>query len=127
VVSGLEAARRRRGHPRSDRDLARGPARLAQALGIDRALDGTDVFADPLRLELPEHPADPLLLQTGPRVGVSGPGGSTAYPWRYWLSGEPSVSVYRPAARPRGARSAADPALRSASTADAHGNSQSAG
>jgi DNA-3-methyladenine glycosylase len=108
VVGGLETARRRRGNPRSDRDLARGPARLAQALGIDRNLDGADVFSDRLQLVLPEHPADPLRLQTGPRVGVSGPGGSPAYPWRYWLSGEASVSVYRPAARPRTARLARD-------------------
>lgn len=107
VVSGLDTARRRRGHPRTDRDLARGPARLAQALGIDRSLDGSDVFSERLRLELPEHPADPLRLQTGPRVGVSGPGGSTAYPWRYWLAGERSVSVYRPAAKPRAARNTA--------------------
>ncbi|WP_323961380.1 DNA-3-methyladenine glycosylase [Arthrobacter sp. JZ12] len=101
ITGGVETARRRRGNPRSDRDLARGPARLAQALGIDRALDGADVFAEPLRLELPDHPADPSHVLTGPRVGVSGPGGSTAYPWRYWLAGEPSVSTYRPAAKPR--------------------------
>lgn len=107
IVAGLEMARQRRRTPRLDRDLARGPARLAQALGIDRELDGTNVFSDRLRLALPEHPADPLRLRTGPRVGVSGPGGSDAYPWRYWLAGEPTVSVYRPAAKPRGARSAA--------------------
>ncbi|SDS43060.1 DNA-3-methyladenine glycosylase [Agrococcus carbonis] len=36
---------------------------------------------------------------TGPRVGVSGPGGdASAYPWRFWIPGEPSVSAYRPAA-----------------------------
>ncbi|GAA2178208.1 DNA-3-methyladenine glycosylase [Arthrobacter parietis] len=115
IVGGVDAARRRRGNPRLDRDLARGPARLAQALGIDRELDGTDVFSDRLQLTLPDHPADPLRLQTGPRVGVSGPGGSPAYPWRYWLAGDPSVSVYRPAAKPRGARRAADPARRTAS------------
>ena len=35
---------------------------------------------------------------TGPRVGVSGPGGDAiAHPWRYWMPGEPSVSAYRPA------------------------------
>ena len=32
----------------------------------------------------------------GPRVGVSGPGGDgAAYPWRFWLQGEPTVSPYR--------------------------------
>src|SRR5438067_5223322 len=48
VVAGADLARRRRAATRSartgpaDRDLARGPARLCQALGIDRALDGAD-------------------------------------------------------------------------------------
>ncbi|MFI5075138.1 MAG: 3-methyladenine DNA glycosylase, partial [Actinomycetales bacterium] len=35
------------------------------------------------------------------RVGVACAGGvETAYPWRFWLDGEPTVSVYR-AAKPR--------------------------
>jgi len=37
------------------------------------------------------------IVGTGPRVGVSGPGGDAAtYPWRFWLVGEPTVSAYRP-------------------------------
>ena len=48
VVAGADLARRRRAAGRrsagpADRDLARGPARLCQALGIDRSLDGADV------------------------------------------------------------------------------------
>lgn len=106
VVGGAGTARRRRGTSPSDRDLARGPARLAQALGIDRALDGADVFGDRLRLQLPEDPVGSSHIATGPRVGVSGLGGSDSYPWRYWLTGEPSVSAYR-SAKPRAARTAA--------------------
>ena len=38
----------------------------------------------------------PGAVVTGPRVGVSGPGGeATAYPWRFWLDGEATVSAYR--------------------------------
>lgn len=108
IVDGVETARERRGRPRTDLDLARGPARLAQALGINRALDGADVFSAPLRLELPEAPVPEHLVSTGPRVGVSGPGGSTEYPWRFWLAGDPTVSKYRPAvARNRRSGSAA--------------------
>ena len=36
-------------------------------------------------------------VRTGPRVGVSGPGGDgTAYPWRFWIDADPTVSAYRP-------------------------------
>jgi len=49
----------------------------------------------------PSTPYDPDRLRTGPRVGVAGAGGDVAaYPWRFWLDGEPTVSVYRPA-KPR--------------------------
>ncbi|NAZ81048.1 DNA-3-methyladenine glycosylase, partial [Kineococcus sp. R8] len=45
VVDGLALARSRRVAARRDVDLARGPARLAQALGLARAQDGADVCA----------------------------------------------------------------------------------
>ncbi len=98
VVGGHELARSRRPAARSDRDLARGPARLAGALGLDGALDGAPLggprSASAVRLVLPEVPAGPV--RSGPRVGVSGPGGDGArYPWRFWLDGEPTVSPYR--------------------------------
>jgi DNA-3-methyladenine glycosylase len=103
-------------------DLARGPARLCQALGIDRALDGTDVCdpASPLRVlapaaagasDGPVSPAGPeacdgpvspagLAISCGPRVGVSR---AAEIGWRYWITGEQAVSPYRPSV-PRRAR-----------------------
>jgi len=106
IVEGHQLARVRRKEPKTDLDLARGPARLAQALGIDRELNGADVFTGPLRLDLPPEPAASARISRGPRVGVSGEGGGEAYPWRFWLTGEPTVSKYRPAVqrrRPAGA------------------------
>ncbi|MEO7744851.1 MAG: DNA-3-methyladenine glycosylase [Actinomycetota bacterium] len=94
VVEGLDLARRRRPAARVDRDLARGPARLAAALGVDKALDGA-----PLVGAVEVHDARVAWgdVRTGPRVGVSGAGGDGAtYPWRFWLDGEPTVSAYRP-------------------------------
>lgn len=111
VVEGLELARARRssrGVVRSDLDLARGPARLAVALGLDLTHAGQDVL-DPrgaVRLVLRE----PLPgWASGPRVGVAGPGGDGAsFPWRFWLPDDPTVSTYRAGAasraRPRAAR-----------------------
>lgn len=95
VVEGQDLARQRR--PRAtDRDLARGPARLCRALAIDRDQDGADLSSPPLEL-LAGEPA--ATWEAGPRVGLRG---APDRPWRFWLAGEPSVSVYRPAApRPR--------------------------
>lgn len=45
VVEGAELTRRRRLSARNDKELAKGPARLATALDVDRSLDGTDACA----------------------------------------------------------------------------------
>ena len=95
VLDGLEVARARRAGA-SDRDLARGPARLAVALGVPLAASGADLLAPPFSLEVP---AVPLAFENGPRTGVSGAGGGAAFPWRFWLPGEPGVSPYRRHAR----------------------------
>ncbi|HYF71503.1 MAG TPA: DNA-3-methyladenine glycosylase [Nocardioides sp.] len=95
VVDGLDLARQRR--PRAaERDLARGPARLCTALGIELAHDGTDLVAGPVTLTLGEPPS---AVSTGPRVGLRG---APDRPWRFWSTGDPTVSAYRPAAPLRG-------------------------
>jgi DNA-3-methyladenine glycosylase len=95
VIAGEDLARRRRPVKGPPRDLARGPARLCQALGIDRALNGADFCdpASPVRLRTRIGPVEENAICTGPRVGVSA---AATVPWRFWLDGEPSVSVYRP-------------------------------
>jgi len=101
VTGGAELALSRRTTSRSARDLARGPARLTVALGVDRALDGADATVRGSSLVLRRGtPADPSSVRTGPRVGVAGDG--AARPWRFWVDGEPTVSAYRPAVSRRG-------------------------
>ena len=93
VVDGVEQARSRR--PRAtDRDLARGPARLCRALAIGLEHGGADLCSGPLTLTLTEPPDS---FATGPRVGLRG---APDLPWRFWLPDEPTVSAYRPA-KPR--------------------------
>lgn len=93
VVEGIEVARARR--PRSsDRDLARGPARLANALGIAGDLDGASIGGPVVALVAAPSPT-PFVV--GPRTGVSGDGALT--PWRFHVPGERTVSPYRAAAR----------------------------
>lgn len=95
VVEGLELARSRRPGS-SDRDLARGPARLAVAMGVPLSAGGADLLAPPFALEVP---VEPLAYEQGPRTGISGAGGGAAFPWRFWIPGEPGVSPYRRHAR----------------------------
>jgi DNA-3-methyladenine glycosylase len=106
VIAGEDLARARRTKrtkgtaPVSFRDLARGPGRLCLALDIDRSLDGTDVCVpdSPLRVRWLQARATDrsaeIKVASGPRVGVST---AAEIPWRFWIEGEPTVSVYRPA------------------------------
>ena len=101
VVEGLDLARaRRRTGP--DRDLARGPARLCSALGLDLAANGLDLVGGALVLG---EPVDPASVSTGPRVGLRL---APDRPWRFWLTGDPTVSRYV-AAKPRRPRTGDKP------------------
>jgi DNA-3-methyladenine glycosylase len=96
VVAGADRARSRRGPRASDWELARGPARLCLALGIDLSNDGTNLLSDAgVRLVMRE-PLAANLMGVGPRVGVRQ---AADRPWRFWIAGDPHVSQYRPAAR----------------------------
>jgi DNA-3-methyladenine glycosylase len=97
VVVGEELAAARRSSARTPRDLARGPARLTQALAIgpdDKDADLLDP-SSPVRLHRGDPPVD---VSAGPRVGISV---ATELPWRYWETGAASVSVFRPGGKPR--------------------------
>ncbi|MBT1546900.1 DNA-3-methyladenine glycosylase [Curtobacterium aurantiacum] len=125
VVDGLDVARARRGPTVADVALARGPGNLGGALGAvlgeddgTSLLDGSGPFvltlAPGLEARLasagPAHVLDELLSETvpgpgtggpvprisrGPRTGVGGIAGGARYPWRFWLTGDPTVSTYR--------------------------------
>ena len=107
VTAGEDLARRRRARWRSEasqgsvlpaRDLARGPARLCQALAVDRTQNGADLCSVASELRL--RPAGTSFradgepaIEAGPRVGISA---AADIPWRFWLAGDPTVSAYRP-------------------------------
>jgi len=93
VVEGVDTARERRG-TKVDRELARGPARLCSAMGIRLIDNRTDLVAGPTTLEL-GGAVDDSAISTGPRVGLRE---AADRPWRFWITGEPTVSAYRPAA-----------------------------
>lgn len=99
VVEGRELAHARRtaaGAVRTDIDLARGPARLAVVLGLSREHNGVDVVGgEPVWLSSRADDGS-RDVSAGPRVGVRGAGGDgDVYPWRFWVTGDPTVSRYR--------------------------------
>jgi len=95
-VAGIERMREARGWPARDRDIGGGPARLAQAFGIDRSLDGADLVAGDRGLQLLDDrmppPDDPVV---GPRIGISK---AVDRPWRWHVRDNPHVSATRPRA-----------------------------
>jgi DNA-3-methyladenine glycosylase len=103
VIEGQDAAtrrRRERGVVRAPRQLASGPGRLGDAVGLRHPIhDGIDAITGAeragavVRLELPARPWG--AVASGPRVGVAGTAGTDAFPWRFWIAGDPTVSVFR--------------------------------
>ncbi|WP_038467970.1 MULTISPECIES: DNA-3-methyladenine glycosylase [Arthrobacter] len=96
IVEGVDLARLRRPTAKHDYELARGPARLTKAMGLTLAHNGIAALVGEVTVTLPDTPASNVMM--GPRVGISGPGGTAEYPWRFWLPGEPTVSKFKPGA-----------------------------
>ena len=97
VVVGEELAFSRRPAARTPRDLARGPARLTQALGIGPADRGAHLLDAGSDVRLHRGVA-PVAVSAGPRVGISQ---ATDLPWRFWETDAGSVSVFRAGGKPR--------------------------
>lgn len=99
-VEGLDIMRRNRqskttsSRPLRDTDLCSGPAKLCQALRIDRLLDGEDLVLVPAlwieRTRRRSHPT--ALIATGPRIGIANAESWTEKPLRYYLKNNPHVS-----------------------------------
>jgi DNA-3-methyladenine glycosylase len=71
----------------------RGPAALARALGYDLSDTGQAVSV------LAGQPVADHAVSAGPRVGLGA--GDDGRPWRLWVSGDRSVSSWRPGKTPR--------------------------
>ena len=92
-VSGLElmrAARWRSQKRQVDRDLCRGPGRLAQAMGIDRSADGMDLCSSGSPFMLADDGTEPPPVPAvSSRIGISA---AQERPWRFHLPGHAGVS-----------------------------------
>ncbi|MCU1499592.1 MAG: DNA-3-methyladenine glycosylase [Acidimicrobiales bacterium] len=80
-LRGIEAMRSARPAARRPVDLANGPAKLCQALGIDGSHDGADLVTAAGGITiLDDGVAPPAVPLTGPRVGISA---AKDHPWRF--------------------------------------------
>ena len=93
-TEGLPAVRARRRHAKRDSDLCSGPAKLCQALGIDRRLDGVDLTTSPKlfieRARTGVLPDSQIVISK--RVGVGYAGEWADKPLRFYIRGNPHVS-----------------------------------
>lgn len=85
-IDGAQMLESRRG--KSGIDVTNGPAKLCQALDINKEMNGHDLSARPLRLIVqPQLPAN-IIVQTT-RIGISK---GQDVPWRFFVSGNKWVS-----------------------------------
>lgn len=74
--------------------LTNGPAKLAQALAIDKSLNGANLCRSDgvIWIETAEE-VPPEAVATGPRIGLGQtPEPWLSIPWRYWIQDNPFVS-----------------------------------
>ena len=67
-------------------NLTNGPAKLTQALGVDKSYNGTNIWNGPIRLESGIVPSD--IVQTT-RIGINQ---ATDMPWRFYIQNNPYIS-----------------------------------
>lgn len=89
-LRGIDEMRVARPAARRLVDLANGPAKACQALGIDGAHDGADLVTADHQIAIVDDgtppPSEPV---RGPRIGISV---ATELPWRFSVPGDPHRS-----------------------------------
>ena len=92
-IETMRALRQAKGRTRTDQELTNGPARLTQAMAIDKTLNGADLVAgDTLWLE-PNISFPNGVVECGPRIGVQYAAEKDRLaPWRFWVSDSRCVS-----------------------------------
>jgi DNA-3-methyladenine glycosylase len=89
-VAGLDAMWSARRAARGERDLCSGPAKLCQAMGLNRDHDGADLLIADRGVSLvADGVSPPVRPAVGVRVGIRR---AAEQPWRWWVPGDPNVS-----------------------------------
>src|SRR5688572_29103100 len=85
-LQGIEAMVAARGGRATD--VANGPAKLCQALGIGREHNGADLLAGPVRI-LDDGTPPPARPGVSTRIGLTA---GAELPWRWFVPGDPHVT-----------------------------------
>lgn len=72
------------------KDLTNGPGKLTKALDITMQDYGHDLISAPLWVAKGLN--EKVEISSGPRIGIDNAGEATAYPWRFWITGNPYIS-----------------------------------
>lgn len=84
-LEGIECMVQNRGR---SNNLTNGPAKLAQALGLDKRQNGVNLLQDDSAVKL-ETGATPSGITTTTRVGISE---NVDHPWRFYITNNPYIS-----------------------------------
>lgn len=85
---GIAVIRRNRPTGVAERELTNGPAKLCQALRVDKRLDETDLLGEALWLER-GRAVSKSAIKASARVGIRH---GREHQWRFYLAGNPHVS-----------------------------------
>ena len=91
-IEGLDQMLMRRGMTSLKPNLTAGPGALAQAMGIDKRLNGEDLLGDLIWIEDKGLKYKEKDLTYCPRVGVAYADDHALLPWRYYVTGNKFVS-----------------------------------
>ncbi len=85
-IEGIEVMKKRREihSPDNYQNLANGPAKLCQAMGITKDLYGEDLCGNKLYL-LEGEKVDHSLIISAPRIGIDYAGKAKHYPWSFFI------------------------------------------
>lgn len=92
-VAGEKSMARRRNNPSERADLANGPGKLCQAMGVGMAHNRANLLRGPLFLARPARRPG-FRVARSRRIGLRGP--ARRLPWRFFVSGNRFVSPGRP-------------------------------
>ncbi len=96
-IEGVEYMLKRRSLIKMESRVTKGPGALSVALGINKTLDGIELWnnSSPLQIHDDGVIIDKIDIGVSPRIGVESSGEAAFYPWRYFIKSSRYVSAHK--------------------------------